>query len=92
MPKIAVYKFLTFFIFAYDAINEPPHLHIVKEKGYRQRSAKIWLDTLKVVEVGTLNEKELNQAITLIKNNKNILIEAFNKVKTGQKIKTLKLK
>ncbi len=92
MPKIAVYKFLTFFIFAYDAINEPPHLHIVKEKGNRQRSAKIWLDTLKVVEVGTLNEKELNQAITLIKNNQNILIEAFNKVKTGQKIKTLKLK
>lgn len=92
MPKIAVYKFLTFFIFAYDAINEPPHLQIVKEKGNRQRSAKIWLDTLKVVEVGTLNEKELNQVITLIKNNKNILIEAFNKVKTGQKIKTLKLK
>jgi len=92
MPKIAVYKFLTFFIFAYDAMNEPPHLHVVKERGNRQRSAKIWLDTLKVVEVGTLNEKELNQAITLIKNNQNILIEAFNKVKTGQKIKTIKLK
>jgi hypothetical protein len=56
MPKIAVYKFLTFFIFAYDAMNEPPHLHIVKERGNRQRSAKIWLDTLKVVEVRTLNE------------------------------------
>jgi hypothetical protein len=73
-------------------MNEPPHLHVVKERGNRQRSAKIWLDTLKVVEVGTLNEKELNQAITLIKNNQNILIEAFNKVKTGQKIKTIKLK
>ena len=41
MPKIAVYKFLTFFIYAFDALNEPPHLHIVKEKGNRQRSAKI---------------------------------------------------
>jgi hypothetical protein len=48
VPKIAIYKFLTFFIFAFDAINEPPHLHIAKEKGNRQRSAKIWLDTLKV--------------------------------------------
>jgi hypothetical protein len=38
MPKIAIYKFLTFFIFAFDAINEPPHLHIAKEKGNRQRS------------------------------------------------------
>ena len=32
MPKIAVFKFLTFFIYAYDALNEPPHLHIVKER------------------------------------------------------------
>jgi len=40
MPKIAIYKFLNFFIYAFDAINEPPHLHIAKEKGNRQRSAK----------------------------------------------------
>ena len=52
MPKIAIYKFLTFFIFAFDAINEPPHLHIAKDKGNRQRSAKIQLETLKVAEKG----------------------------------------
>ena len=92
MPKIAIYKFLTFFIFAYDALNEPPHLHIVKEKGNRQRSAKIWLETFKVAEEGTLNEKELNQAISLIKKNQVILIDSFNKVKNGQKITTIKLK
>jgi hypothetical protein len=92
MPKIAVYKFLTFFIFAYDAINEPPHMHIVKEKGNRQRSAKIWLETLKVADKGTLNEKELNQVLGLIKKNQIILIDAFNKVKKGQKITTIKLK
>ena len=50
MPKIAVYKFLTFYIFAFDELNEPPHLHIAKEKGNRQRSAKIWLETLKIAE------------------------------------------
>jgi hypothetical protein len=92
VPKIAIYKFLTFFIFAFDALNEPPHLHIVKEKGKRQRSAKIWLETFKVAETGTLNEKELNQAIKLIKNNQIILLDAFNKVKNGQKITTIKLK
>lgn len=92
MPKIAIYKFLTFFIFAYDALNEPPHLHIVKEKGNRQRSAKIWLETFKVAETGTLNEKELNQAMSLIKKNQILLIAAFNKVKNGQKITTIKLK
>ena len=92
MPKVAIYKFLTFFIFAYDAINEPPHLHIAKEKGNRQRSAKIWLETFKVSEKGTLNEKELNQAISLIKKNQIILIESFNMVKNGQRITTIKLK
>ena len=92
MPKIAVYKFLTFFIFAYDALNEPPHLHVVKEKGNRQRLAKIWLETLDVAEPGTLNEKEINKAIGLIKEHQQQLIDSFNKVKDGQKIKTIKLK
>lgn len=67
-------------------------MHIVKEKGNRQRSAKIWLETFKVAEKGTLNEKELNQAISLIKKNQIILIDSFNKVKNGQKITTIKLK
>jgi hypothetical protein len=67
-------------------------LHVVKEKGNRQRSAKIWLETFNVAEKGTLTEKELNQAISLIKKNQIILIEAFNMVKEGQKITTIKLK
>jgi len=92
MPKIAIYKYLTFFIFAYDALNEPPHLHIVKEKGNRQRSAKIWLESFEVAEKGTLNEKEINQAINLIKANQKTLIQSFNKVKYGQKITTIILK
>ena len=92
MPKIAIYKFLTFFIFAYDALNEPPHLHVVKEKGNRQRSAKIWLESFEVTEVGTLNDRELNLAINLVKSNQKILIEAFNKIKNGEKTNTIKLK
>ena len=92
MPKIAVYKFLTFFIFAYDALMEPPHLHIAKEKGNRQRSAKIWLETLKVADSGSLSDKELNTALGLIKDHQKQLIEAFDKVKNGEKIVTIKFK
>lgn len=91
MPKIAIYKFLTFFIFAFDTLNEPPHLHVVKEKGNRQRSAKIWLDTITVAETGTLTEKELNKAMSLIKENQYLLIEAFYQVKNGKKVKTINL-
>jgi len=92
MPKIAVFKFLTFFIYAYDALNEPPHLHIVKEKGNRQRSAKVWLESFKVAQRGTLSEKEVNEAIRLMKKYQSELIDSFEKAKKGDKIKTIKLK
>ena len=92
MPKIAIYKFLTFFIYAFDALNEPPHLHIVKEKGSRQRSAKIWLDTLELAHKGTLSATDLKQAIKVIKENQARLIESFNSVKAGKKITTIKIK
>ena len=81
MPKIAVYKFLTFFIFSFDVLNEPPHLHVVKEKGNRQRSAKIWLDSLKVANKGSLTDRDLNQSLKLIRNNQKLLI----KLKQGKK-------
>jgi len=92
MPKIAIYKFLTFFIYAFDALNKPPHLHIVKEKGSRQRSAKIWLDTLELAHKGTLSATDLKQAIKVIKENRARLIESFNSVKAGKKITTIKIK
>jgi hypothetical protein len=90
MPKIAIYKFLTFYIFAYDALHEPPHLHIAKEKGNRQRSAKIWLKTFEIAERGSLTDTDLNQAVKLIKKNQQILIDAFYKVKEGKKVTTIK--
>ena len=83
---------MTFFIFAFDAINEPPHLHIAKEIGNRQRSAKIWLETSKVAEKGSLTDTDIKQAIKVIKENQAILIESFNNVKAGKKITTIKIK
>lgn len=90
MPKIAVYKFLTFFIFSYDALNEPPHLHVVKEKGNRQRSAKNWLTTLKVEKRGSLNASEIKEALRIIKENRERLLGAFEQVKKGNKVTTIK--
>jgi hypothetical protein len=92
MPKIAIYKFLTFFIFAFDALNEPPHLHIAKEKGNRQRSAKIWLETLKIADKGSLSETDLKLAIKVVKENQAKFIESFNNAKAGKKISTIKIK
>jgi plasmid replication initiation protein len=90
MPKIAVYKFLTFYIFAFDALNEPPHLHVAKEKGKRQRSAKIWINTLEIAHKGSLNDADLKQALKIIKGHKQVLTDSFNRVKEGKKITTIK--
>ena len=58
----------------------------------RQRSAKIWLETLKVADKGSLSETDLKQALKVIKENQAILIESFNNVKAGKKITTIKIK
>ncbi len=67
-------------------------MHIAKEKGKRQRSAKIWLNTFQVAEKGSLSDSDLNQALKIIQNNQELLITAFNKVKEGEKVKTIKFK
>lgn len=92
MPKIAVYKFLTFFMYSFDALHEPPHLHIVREKGMRQKSAKIWLKTLEIAEKGSLPESDLRLALKLIKLHQAELIESVEKIKKGEKVATIKLK
>ena len=67
-------------------------MHIAKEKGNRQRSAKIWLDTFKVADKGSLSETDLKQAIKVIKENQAKLIQSFNNVKAGKIITTIKIK
>ena len=51
MPKIAVYKYLVFFIVSYD-LRERYHLHVVNTKGRKTLAAKIWLDPIEVFEKG----------------------------------------
>jgi cytochrome c556 len=62
-------------------MNEPLHLHVAKEKGNRQRSAKIWLKTLQFAEKGSLTEKELNTVLQLVKQHQTILLKQFEEVK-----------
>ncbi len=43
-------------------------------------------------EKGSLTDTDLNKALRLIKDNQQIFIDAFNRVKEGKKVKTLTLK
>jgi len=92
VPKIAVYKFLTFFVYSFDVLHEPPHLHVVKEKGKRQRSAKFWLFSMKIAERGTLTDKELNLASKIIKLHKKQLLHKIREIRSGKRITTMTIK
>lgn len=89
MPKIAVYKFLTFFIYSFDVLHEPPHLHIVKEKGMKQRSAKIWLHTLEIAAQGSLSDKELKLALNIIKLHREAFLDSIKKIRSGKSVKRM---
>jgi Domain of unknown function (DUF4160) len=90
MGKIAIYKFLQFFIFSYDALFERPHLHIAKSNNYKDY-AKIWLDTVKFANTGDLSSKDQKKVIELVENNKEVLMMQFEMVKQEKKIKTINL-
>ncbi|HBT94416.1 MAG TPA: hypothetical protein DEB23_09310 [Chitinophagaceae bacterium] len=63
-----------------------------KKKGIDNVQLRIWLETLKVADKGSLSETDLKQALKVIKENQAILIESFNNVKAGKKITTIKIK
>ena len=92
MPKIAKHKLLTFFLLADEAQHEPSYLRLVKEKGGRQKSAKIRLDTLEGGEQGSQTGIDLKLALKLIKSHRQLLMEAINNVKEGREVTTIKLK
>lgn len=57
MPKIAVFEFLTFYIYSFD-ISERSHLHVIKDKKGYSVNAKIWIEDAEFLHTGDLNERE----------------------------------
>jgi hypothetical protein len=75
-----------------DRVRTNRNLHIVKEKGMRQKSAKIWLKTLEIAEKGSLNDTDIRLALKIIKLHQVELLESFEKFKQGKEVKTKKFK
>ena len=91
MPRIAFYRYFTFFIVSFDTLKEPPHLHIAKERGKRTYSAKIWLRTLEFSDKGSLTKSELTLCKKLVEKNRAALLLLFEKAKRGEKFSPLEL-
>ena len=92
MPKIAVYKYLVFYIVSYD-LTEQLHLHVFSKKHNRNDGAKIWIKPeIKVFYRGALSNEEINLALHLLKKNNHLIKDLIEKFRRGEKIKSLQLK
>ena len=92
MPKIALYKYIVFFIVSLDVLKEPPHLHFTKTKKGRKYSGKIWLQSLEFERTADFKQHELNLVQKLVRKHQKQLIELFYKAEKGNIGKPIKLK
>lgn len=92
MPRIAVYKFLVFYMVSFD-ITEPPHLH-VRRNHKTFVPAKIWLESCEFspTQLGDFSKEELNLIQKLVIKNQKSLLNSFNQVVNSKKPKLLTLK
>ena len=96
MPKILIYKYLTFFFYAGD-LGEAGHVHVVNNKSFLA-AAKIWFDkdTLEggigVFEEGNLSKSELKTALRVVALNKQYLKTQWSKFQRGERTAIKKLK
>lgn len=74
---------------SFDLFNEPPHVHIIKEKGNFVNPAKLWLSSLEWAEKGDLNEKDAQLAFKIVKKNQVKLLDLFHQMKIGNKVKSI---
>ncbi|RCR68778.1 DUF4160 domain-containing protein [Larkinella punicea] len=90
MPKLAIYKTLVFFLYAYD-LSERMHVHVSNTKSRKGKSAKIWLDTLEVFEQGSLTSKEINTEVKLLEKYGPQIAKRITEFATEGKINVLHL-
>lgn len=92
MPNLLFYKYFILFIVSYDALNEPPHVHISVTKSQRATKVKLWLEELKFQTTGNLSTKEQNEILKVVAKYQKELIRNFNKARNGRKVKPIIVK
>lgn len=76
MPSRRIGGFLCYFV-SYDCL-EPPHIHLAKGKGKQSSSAKFWLNTLELEHNRGLSANELNDAIKIVRENRDLFLEMWD--------------
>lgn len=83
-PKVLTVGAFIFWFHSYDALHESrPSVHIGKGSQDDANDAKIWLEpSISVARPGRiLRQYELHQALNIIEENRNFLLEQWNDFK-----------
>lgn len=73
MPTVLIEAGFRFHFFSADG-HEPPHVHVDKDG----REAKVWLAEVRFAKRGGFNEADMRRIISLVNENKQMLMEAWN--------------
>ena len=75
-----------FFIWMQDLMENRRHVHVIKNTGRNFNAAKIWIEPMvEVARKGDFSEKEIKEILTIIQENKLLLLSKIDKIKTAWK-------
>jgi len=75
-----------FFIWMQDLMENRRHVHVIKNTGRNFNAAKIWIEPdVEVARKGDFSEKEINEILHIINENKLLLLSKIDKIKTAWK-------
>ena len=73
MPVVFRSHGFSFYFFSHEP-GEPPHVHVDRGGG----GAKVWLENVAFARYSGFKPKELSQILTLVRENRTILLEKWH--------------
>jgi hypothetical protein len=73
MPTVFRSHGYSFYFFSHEP-GEPAHVHVDRGDG----GAKVWLETVSFARDSGFKAKELSQVLTLVRENRTMLLEAWH--------------
>jgi len=87
MPKLLIIKSFVFFIWMQDLMENRRHVHVIKNTGRNFKAAKIWIEPdIEVARIGDFSEKEMKEILTIVQENRRLIINKIDKIKKTWKV------
>jgi hypothetical protein len=69
-----------------DLMENRRHVHVIKNTGRNFNAAKIWIEpNVEIARKGDFSEKEINEVLNIVQENKILLLSKIEKIKATWK-------